>query len=243
MQFRCRFSIVRDAHGRTFLRERGRGPQARRRAGVPRRGHPRHHQGPAAVWRRLRRGISGRADLASDGRAVRCTGHPVRPRCPLRNQRQRSDGRGDACGVGHVSHSRRRHLQVAGRHQRGVGCAGQPRIGRCHRRRPDHRRRGLRRGLLDHAGAQPRLCHEIPDLAARSAARPRKHRARRRDRLRIVGGVEHACHAGGAHPRLPCARRLPHQGQPAADDEREGCARGAAARHRPRRPTARLLRS
>ena len=243
MQFRCRFSIVRDAHGRTILRERGRGPQARRRAGVPRRGHPRHHQGPAAVGRGLCRGIPRRADLASDGCAVRRAGHPGRPRRPLRDQRQRGDGRRDARGLGHVSHPRRRHLQVAGRHQRGVGCAGQPGLGRRHRRRPDHRRRGLRRGLLDHAGAQPRLRHEIPDLAARSPARSRKHRARRRGRLRAVGGVEHAGHAGSAHPRLPRARQLPHQDQPAAGDEREGRARGAAARYRPHRPAARLLRA
>ncbi len=88
-----------------------------------------------------------------------------------------------------------------------------------HRRRPDHRRRGLRRGLLDHAGAQPRLRDEIPDLAARSPAQSSKASSRRRDRLRTVGGVEHAGHAGAAHPRLPCQRQLPHQDQSAADDE------------------------
>ena len=44
------------------------------------------------------------------------------------------------------------------------------------RRRADRHRRGLRRRLLDHAGAQPRLCDEIADLAARSPAQPRIHR-------------------------------------------------------------------
>ena len=43
--------------------------------------------------------------------------------------------------------------------------------GGVHRRRADHRRRGLRRGLLHHAGAQPRLRDEVADVAARSAAR------------------------------------------------------------------------
>ncbi len=43
-------------------------------------------------------------------------------------------------------------------------------------RRADHRRRGLRRRLLDHAGAEPCLRHEVADLAPRSAAEPRDHR-------------------------------------------------------------------
>ena len=51
--------------------------------------------------------------------------------------------------------------------------------GRRHRRRADHRRRGLRRRLLDHAGAQPRLRDEIADLAARPAAEPALDRAAR----------------------------------------------------------------
>ena len=42
-------------------------------------------------------------------------------------------------------------------------------VRRRHRRRADHHRRGLRRRLLDHAGAQPRLRHEVADLAARPA--------------------------------------------------------------------------
>ena len=45
-----------------------------------------------------------------------------------------------------------------------------------HRRRADHRGRGLRRRLLDHAGAQPRLRHEIAVLAARPAPEPALHR-------------------------------------------------------------------
>ncbi len=48
-----------------------------------------------------------------------------------------------------------------------------------HRRRAGHRRRGLRRRLLDHAGAQPRLRDEIADLAARPAAQPALASSRR----------------------------------------------------------------
>ena len=70
-------------------------------------------------------------------------------------------------------------LQVHRRHQRRLRRAGQPRLGRRHRRRADHRRRGLRRRLLDHAGAQPRLRDEVADLAARPAAEPALHRRRR----------------------------------------------------------------
>ena len=36
----------------------------------------------------------------------------------------------------------------------------------------DHRRRGLWRRLLHHAGAHPRLCDEVADLAARSPPQP-----------------------------------------------------------------------
>ena len=53
-----------------------------------------------------------------------------------------------------------------------VRRAVEPGVGRRHRRRADHHRRGLRRRLLDHAGAQPRLRDEVADLAARSAPQP-----------------------------------------------------------------------
>ena len=55
--------------------------------------------------------------------------------------------------------------------------------GGVHRRRADRHRRGLRRRLLHHAGAQPRLCDEIADLAARSPPQPRIHRQGGRGRL------------------------------------------------------------
>ena len=91
--------------------------------------------------------------------------------------------------------------------------------GGVHRRRADHRRRGLRRRLLDHAGAQPRLCDEIADLAARSAAEPRIDRQGGRGRLRAVGGVQHAGDAArcasapatctaASSPRTTSARRF-----------------------------------
>ena len=74
-------------------------------------------------------------------------------------------------------------------------------------RRADRARRGLRRGLLDHPGAQPRLRDEVADVAARPAAEPADHRRDGRERLRAVGSLEHAGDAGTAHPRLPRARR------------------------------------
>ncbi len=88
----------------------------------------------------------------------------------------------------------------------GVRCAGQPRLGRRHRRRAGDRRRGLRRRLLDHAGAQPRLRDEVADLAARSAAEPAVDRARRwRTGFELSEASQHAGDAGAAHPRLPRA--------------------------------------
>ena len=59
----------------------------------------------------------------------------------------------------------------------GVGRAFQCGVRRRQGRRSDHRRRGLWRRLLDHAGAHPCLCHEIADLAAGSATEPADHGA------------------------------------------------------------------
>ena len=67
-----------------------------------------------------------------------------------------------------LSHSRRGNIQIHSRNQCRLRCARQPRIGRRDRRRADHRRRGLWRRLVHHAGAQPRLCDEESGLAARS---------------------------------------------------------------------------
>ena len=46
------------------------------------------------------------------------------------------------------------------------------------------------------------------DVAARPAARPGDHGRHGRERLPAFRGVEHAGHAGAAHPRLPRARQL-----------------------------------
>ena len=59
-------------------------------------------------------------------------------------------------------------------------------------RRADRARRGLRRGRVDHPGAQPRLRDEVADLAARPAPQPADDRRHGRARLRALGGVEHA---------------------------------------------------
>ena len=70
------------------------------------------------------------------------------------NSRQRGDRRRDARGLGELSAARRGDLQVHRRHQRRLRRARQPRLGRRHRRRAGDHRRGLRRRLLDHAGAR-----------------------------------------------------------------------------------------
>ena len=164
----------------------------------------------------LCRRLPGLADLAPDGRAGRCAGHPGRDGRALRDQRQRGDRRGHAGGVGQLPAARRGDLQVHGGHQRGVGRAGQSGVGRRHRRRAGHRRRGLRRWLQHHAGAQPRLRDEVADVAARPAAEPAVDRQGCRRRLRAVRGQPHAGDAAAAHPRLPRARPLRRQGQPQA---------------------------
>ena len=128
------------------------------------------------IWRLLCGRLSGRADLAPDGRAERRQRHSRRARCAFRIERQRSGGGRDARGLGQLPAARRRHLQGPGRDQRRIRCARQSLFRRCHRRGADHRRRGLRRRLLDHAGAQPRLRDEVADLAARPAAQPAVHR-------------------------------------------------------------------
>ncbi len=134
-------------------------------------------------------------------------------------------------------------LKSTGRHQCRVRRARQPRLGRRHRRRADHRRRGLRRRLLDHAGAQPRLRDEVADVAARSAAR-----TCRRSSRTVEDGFElsevsntpvmlevriRACHVHGT---------LHRQGQQAARRSRpDGGAGKSAPRHSAasscRRPT------
>ena len=72
-------------------------------------------------------------------------------------------------------------------------------------------RRGLRRGRLDHPGAQPRLRHEVADVAARPAPQPAEDRRDGRAGLRAVGSLQHAGDARAAHPRLPRAGQLQDQ--------------------------------
>ena len=166
--------------------------------------------------RRLCRRLPGRADLASDGRARRRARTSwTSSACISRRRASEATAAATLVGLGHVSDPRRGDLEVDRRHQRRLRRALQPRLGRRHRRRADHRRRGLWRGLLDHAGAQPRLRDEVADLAARSAAQPASRSCKAvEDGLRAVGGLEHAGDARGPHPRLPRARPLRRQGQP-----------------------------
>ncbi len=64
----------------TLVQEGSAGAQAGRRRDLPRRRHPRRHQGAAAVGRVLRRRLSGRAGLASARRAGGRRGHHGRAR-------------------------------------------------------------------------------------------------------------------------------------------------------------------
>ena len=194
-----------------------------------------------AMRRRLCRRLPGRADQPSDGRARRRAGHSRRTRRAFRGVRIRGDRDRHACRLGALSDPGRGHLQVHRRHQRRLRRARQPRVGRRHRRRAADRRRGLRRGLLHHAGAQPRLRHEEPGLAARPAPQPAVDRQGGGGRLRTLRSVEHAGHDGSPHPLLPCARQVHRQGQQAPGDDRRRRARSAAPRHRPHRAAARLL--
>ena len=116
-----------------------------RRRDLPRRGHPRGHQGDPAVGRGLCRRLPGRARLASGRRAGRIAGPARRARRASGNLHQRSLGRRPAGRLDQLSVTRLRHLEVDRRHQRGGRCALQPRIARRDRRRADRGRRGLRR--------------------------------------------------------------------------------------------------
>ena len=180
---------------------------------LPRRRHPRGHQGAAAIRRELCRRLPGRAGVASARRDGRGRGPARRARRACRDLHQRGLGRGHARRLDQLSAARRGHLEVDRRHQRRGRRALQPRLARRDRRRDDHPRRGLRRRRERHPGALLRLCAEIVDVAARSAARPAHHRAHGREGLRAVGGEPRAGDDGAAHPRLPRHRRVRGQGQ------------------------------
>ena len=199
--------------GRTLIRSRGGGSEARRRGRVPRRGHSRHNQSAAAIGRLLRGGLSGLADLPPNGRARRRKGRARRTGRAFRDVRFRGNRRGDAFGVSNVSAARRSHVEIDCRNQCRRRRALQSFFWRRHWRRTDHHRRRLRRRLVHHAGAQPRLCPEIANLAHRSApesVHPGAHGGRG---LCAVRGVEHAGHARSAHPHLPCSWAVRRQGQ------------------------------
>ena len=210
----------------------------RRGRRVPRRGHPRGHQGPAAVRRGLCGRLPGFAHLAPDGRAGRRQRDPAGTRRALRGQRLGSHRRRHAGGLGHVSDPWRRHLEIHGRHQRRLGRAGQPGIRRRHRRRAGDRGRGLRRRLVHHAGTLARVRHEIADLAAGPAPQSGKHGQGGGRRLFAVRGQQDAGDAAAAHPRLPRARPLHRQGKQAPRLQPGAGAGKPGARHQPHRAAA-----
>ena len=213
----------------------------RRRRNLSRRRHSRDHQSLAAIRRLLRRRLSGRADLASHGRARRRQGRDERPRRAFRDVRFGSRRRRDALGVGHVSGARRGDLEIDRGHQCRVRRAVEPRFERRHRRRADRHRRGLWRRLLDHAGAHPRLCDEVADLASRSAPQSADDGADGRGGLRTVGGLELAGHARSAHPLLSCAWAIRRQGQQEARLHAAPGAGKSVPRRQPHRAAARVV--
>jgi hypothetical protein len=137
------------------------------------------------------------------------------PRRARRDQRQRGRRRGDARRLDQLPDARRGRLQVHRRHQRRLRRALQPRLRRRQGRRDDRARRGLRRRRLDHPGAQPRLRHEVADLAARPAAQPAEDRRDGRAGLRALGASStpvmlelriRACHVQGSFRRRATRR-------------------------------------
>ena len=175
---------------------------------LPRRRHPRGHQGAAAVGRELCRRLPGRAGVAPARRDGRGRGHARRSRRACRDLHQRGLRRGHARRLDQLSAARRGDLEIDRRHQRGGRRAVEPLLAGRDRRRDDHPRRGLRRRRERDPGALLCLCAEIVDVAARSAARPADHRAHGREGLRALGSEPRAGDDGAAHPRLPRHRRV-----------------------------------
>ena len=157
------------------------------------------------------------------------------------NSRVGSRRGGDARRLGALSDPRRGDVQVAGRHQCGLRRHRQSRLRRRHRRRADHHRRGLRRRLLDHAGALASVRDEIAGLAARPASEPADDRQGGGRRLRAFRSVAYAGDARSAHPRLSRPWPLHHQGQQEAELHVARSAGKSAPRHRARGAAACLL--
>ena len=180
--------------------------------------------------------ISHLMDVLADA-----AGPAGRARRPFRDLGLGGDRRRDAVGLGDVSDPRRGDLEIDRRHQCRLRRAVQSRLRRRHRRRADHHRRGLRRRLLDHAGAQPRLRDEVADLAARSAPQSADRSSRR---SRTASNcrrrpTRRSCSRCASAPAMCMA--VHRQGQQAPDLH---AARGAGkpgARRQPHRAAARLL--
>ena len=145
-------------------------------------------------------------------------------------------------GLGDVPDPRRGDLEIDRRHQRRLRCAVQPRVRRRDRRRADHHRRGLRRRLLDHAGAHARLRHEDRRSGCSIRAPTCPASSRGGARFCALGGVQHAGDAGAAHPRLPRARplRLPRTTSAPPSRWRDAL-ESPRARHRPHRAAAGIV--
>src|SRR5262249_25236242 len=120
----------------------------------------------------------------------------------------------------------------------GTNVAGrravEPRLAGRNRRRADRPRRGLWRGCERHPGTLLRLCNEVVDLVARSAARSADYRPHGGKGFRTVRSEPCAGHARFARARLPCHWRVCSQRQQARPLQRaRSFGRPTALRLRP----------
>jgi DNA-binding MarR family transcriptional regulator len=171
--------LLTGGHGRTFLQGRSGTPAAGRGRHLHRRGHPRDHQGAAGngvgyVGGYQGAPISHLMDVLADAEGLLAE-------LGVRFEANASRRRRRRCWRPSVHYPIRGAVTFKGlgRRQRRLGRAGEPRLLGRHRRRAGHRGRGLRRRLLDHAGAQPRLRDEVAVLAAGPAPEPALASSRR----------------------------------------------------------------
>ena len=201
--------------------------------GLPRRRHSRHHQGAAAIRRRLCRRLSGRADLASDGRAGR-----RRRTCSAELGVHFETSASEAAAAAMLSASVMYPIRgaVTWKSTAGTNVASDA--------LSNLASGGVTGGALiiigeDYGEGSSIMQERSHAFAMKSqiwlldpAPQPRIHRQGGRGRLRAVGGVQHAGDARGAHPRLPRAWPVRRQGQQAPGIH-AGAGAGKSARATP----------
>ena len=202
---------------RSFAEEVGKLRPGRGRD-LSRRGHPRRHQGAARVRRLVRRRLSGRADLAPDGRPRRRRGHPGRARHPLR---ERAPAR----------RPRRRRWRASVNYPlRGaVTFKGPVGVNVASDALANLASGGVTGGALvivgedygegssGHAGAQPRVRDEVGRSGCSTRARTcRRSSAAVKAGFELSEASRDAGDDRAAHPRLPRPRPVHRVGEPAS---------------------------